>query len=122
MRAIATKQPTNDSAKQKKNGDKGRSRSVSPLSTGMPLLQRKCACGGGCPRCQGELGIQTKLKISEPGDKYEQEADRIADEVMRMPEPSIQRQVELEEEEEETLQAKPTIGQITPIIQRQVEP
>jgi len=42
MRAIATKQPTNDSAKQKKNGDKGRSRSISPLSTGMPLLQRKC--------------------------------------------------------------------------------
>lgn len=122
MKAIATKQPTNESLKQNKSGEKGRSRSVSPLSTGMPLLQRKCACGGGCPRCKEELGIQTKLKIGEPGDKYEQEADRIADEVMRMPEPSIQRQVELEEEEEETLQAKPTIGQITPIIQRQVEP
>jgi len=122
MKAIATKQPTNESVKQNKSGEKGRSRSVSPLSTGMPLLQRKCACGGGCPRCQDELGIQTKLKIGEAGDKYEQEADRIADEVMRMPEPSIQRQVELEEEEEETLQAKPTISQITPIIQRQVEP
>jgi hypothetical protein len=45
----------------------------------MPVLQRKCACGGGCPRCKEELGIQTKLKISEPGDKYEQEADRVAD-------------------------------------------
>ena len=122
MKAIATKQPTNESVKQNKSGEKGRSRSVSPLSTGMPLLQRKCACGGGCPRCQDELGIQTKLKIGEPGDKYEQEADRIADEVMRMPEPSIQRQVELEEEEEETLQAKPMSSQITPIIQRQVEP
>jgi hypothetical protein len=122
MKAIATKQPTNESVKQNKSGEKGRSRSVSPLSTGMPLLQRKCACGGGCPRCQDELGIQTKLKIGEPGDKYEQEADRIADEVMRMPQPSVQRQVELEEEEEETLQAKPMISQITPIIQRQVEP
>lgn len=30
--------------------------------------------------------LQTKLKISEPGDKYEQEADRTADAVMRMPE------------------------------------
>jgi hypothetical protein len=51
------------------------------------MLQRKpnCACGGGCPRCQEALGIQTKLKISEPGDRYEQEADRIADEVMRIP-------------------------------------
>lgn len=90
MRAIATKQPTNDSAKQKKSGDKGRSRSVSPLSTGMPLLQRQCSCGGGCPRCK-KSPIQAKLKISEPGDKYEQEADRIADEVMRMPEPGLQR-------------------------------
>jgi hypothetical protein len=65
----------------------------------MPLLQRKCACGGGCPRCKEELGIQTKLKISEPGDKYEQQADRVADEVMRMPESLVQRQVEPEEEE-----------------------
>jgi hypothetical protein len=32
------------------------------------------------------LGLQTKLKISEPGDSYEQEADRIAEQVMRMPE------------------------------------
>ena len=31
--------------------------------------------------------IQTKLKIGEPNDKFEQEADRVADEVMRMPEP-----------------------------------
>ena len=122
MRAIATKQPTNDSAKQKKNGDKGRSRSVSPLSTGMPLLQGQCACGGGCPRCKQELGIQTKLKISEPGDKYEQEADRIADEVMRMPEPSVQRQVEPEEEEDEMVQRKAITDQITPLVQRQVVP
>ena len=31
--------------------------------------------------------IQTKLKINEPGDHYEQEADRVAEQVMRMPEP-----------------------------------
>ncbi|MGH8864097.1 MAG: eCIS core domain-containing protein, partial [Burkholderiales bacterium] len=31
--------------------------------------------------------IQAKLKISEPGDVHEREADRVADEVMRMPEP-----------------------------------
>gem|GEM_PF-6745389 len=30
--------------------------------------------------------IQTKLTISQPGDRYEQEADKIAEEVMRMPE------------------------------------
>ena len=34
--------------------------------------------------------IQPKLKIGQPGDVYEQEADRVADQVMRMPEPAIQ--------------------------------
>lgn len=33
--------------------------------------------------------IQTKLKVSAPGDAYEQEADRVADQVMRMPDPTI---------------------------------
>src|SRR5271157_1107245 len=31
--------------------------------------------------------IQTKLAINQPGDEYEQEADRISEQVMRMPEP-----------------------------------
>jgi len=43
--------------------------------------------------------LQAKLKIGQPGDMYEQEADRVADAVMRMPEPGVQRQVEPEEEE-----------------------
>jgi hypothetical protein len=35
--------------------------------------------------------IQAKLKIGQPNDKYEQEADRVADQVMSMPDPKIQR-------------------------------
>ena len=35
--------------------------------------------------------IQAKLQINKPGDEYEQEADRISAQVMRMPEPQIQR-------------------------------
>ena len=91
--------------------------------------------------------LQTKLKIGQPGDKYEQEADRVADAVMRMPEPGVQRQVEPEEEEElvqpklaankeysiqrqedeeeeneeKLIQTKPLVNQITPLIQRQAE-
>ncbi len=34
--------------------------------------------------------IQTKLRISQPGDIHEQEADRVAEKVMRMPEPPVQ--------------------------------
>src|SRR5579863_7192397 len=29
--------------------------------------------------------LQTKLTVNQPGDPYEQEADRVADRVMRMP-------------------------------------
>jgi len=65
--------------------------------------------------------IQAKLKIGTPNDKYEKEADRVADQVMRMPEPKISRQP-VEEEEEELIQPKPIAAQITPLVQRQVEP
>lgn len=44
-----------------------------------------CACGGGCPRCINPLAVQAKLTISQPGDRYEEEADEVADRVMRMP-------------------------------------
>jgi len=66
--------------------------------------------------------LQAKLKIGQPWDVYEQEADRVADAVMQMPEPGVQRQVEPEEEEEEMLQAKPLAEEITPLVQRQIEP
>ena len=78
------------------------------------IIRRKenaCACGGGCPKCLGTLGIQAKLKIGAPNDKCEQEADRVADQVMRMSEPTVQRQPL---EEEELIQTKL-------IIQRQTE-
>ena len=57
--------------------------------------------------------IQTKLKINEPGDIYEQEADKVAEQVMRMAEPQVQRQPE-----EELVQTKPVI---TPLIQRHID-
>lgn len=37
------------------------------------------------------LLIQPKLAIGKPDDEYEREADRVAETVMRMPEPEIQR-------------------------------
>ena len=57
------------------------------------LLQRKCACGGAagisgeCEECSKKkrFGLQTKLKVNKPGDNYEQEADRVVDQVMSTP-------------------------------------
>lgn len=34
--------------------------------------------------------VQAKLAVGSPGDRYEQEADRVAEQVMRMPEPRVQ--------------------------------
>jgi hypothetical protein len=73
---------------------------------------------------QPKLTSGEPLTIGQPNDRYEQEADRVADMVMRMPEPHLQRQTVPEEEEgeEETLRPSPLAGQITPLVQRQVEP
>ena len=59
------------------------------------LLQRACACGGSsglagsCTECERKKlvgrSVQAKLRINEPGDEYEQEADRVAAQVMQMP-------------------------------------
>lgn len=71
------------------------------ITSGGPSLglQRQCACGGSagltgaCQDCQKKklVGkpLQTKLRINEPGDQCEQEADRVAEQVMRMPETEI---------------------------------
>jgi Domain of unknown function (DUF4157) len=65
--------------------------------------------------------IQAKLSIGQPGDKYEQEADSVADRVMAMSEPAQVQREELGEEEEE-LQMKPLAGTISPLVQREELP
>ncbi len=73
--------------------------------------------------------VQVKLAVNQPGDKYEQEADRIAEQVMRMPERRIVSRSEMagsllmmrscpkckekaieRQDEEERLQMKPVSG------------
>ena len=77
---------------QSATGNLQTSGSSSPGSS-TPMIQRKCSCGGSCSGCSGEeelQGIQTKLTIGSPNDVYEQEADGVAEQVIRMPEPSTQ--------------------------------
>lgn len=89
------------------------------------------------------LGIQAKLAIGQPGDKYEQEADQVAEQVMRMPAPDslsrgplvnsnlplvahplpVQKQEVKEEDEEKNkgkIQAKEEFGQ-TPRVTAELE-
>jgi Domain of unknown function (DUF4157) len=71
-------------------------RSESASSGALPqaqrgVLQRKCACGGTpgptgqcveCRRKDQRGGTQTKLHVSQPGDHYEREAERVASQVV----------------------------------------
>ncbi|TAF03408.1 MAG: DUF4157 domain-containing protein [Nostocales cyanobacterium] len=73
------------------------------------------------------LRPQAKLSISQPGDFYEQQADSIAQQVMRrMAQPvnrhSLQRQEISEEKEDTNLQMKPLVNFVTPLLQRQQMP
>ena len=118
------------------------------------LVQRSCACGGStgmmdsCESCNakelaGTPMVQPRLVVGPVNDPYEQEADRVAEQVMRTPdtevaktseaspgpviqrlcteceedEEKVQRQSEGEEEEEQSVQAKreggPTGGEIS---------
>lgn len=61
-----------------------------PLAQG--ILERKCACGNHtlageeCAACaRKKMGLQRKLAIGAADDLLEQEADRIADQVMAIP-------------------------------------
>jgi len=65
-------------------------RETSPV--GSNFLQRQRACGDsqGALKCgeyreKGRFDLQAKLKVNDPGDIYEQEADRIADQVLVAP-------------------------------------
>lgn len=110
------------------------------------VIQRSCACGketddaAPCAACSaaGKLNVQPKLTINPPGDRYEQEADRLADQIVApravlmtgpLPiTPLVQRQSAEEEEdvqasrdiqrqgeeEEEELQMKPAQTQPRP--------
>ncbi|MFZ5447953.1 MAG: DUF4157 domain-containing protein [Thermodesulfobacteriota bacterium] len=63
--------------------------------------------------------VQAKLAVNTPGDIYEQEADRVAEQVMRMPEPQFHRPVENDTDKlfQTTLISEPAF----PMIQKQPE-
>jgi Domain of unknown function (DUF4157) len=66
--------------------------------------------------------IQAKLKVGAPNDQYEQEADRVAEQVMSTPDAATHQAVQREDTEESAVQTKPLAATITPIVQREMAP
>jgi hypothetical protein len=115
---------------------KEQAKASTPKSSFVPLMSQLSSCSLARCRIFNEfvdshqkplvlrsLPIQAKPTIDRPSDQYEQEADRIADLVMSIPELRVQRQAEREkEEEDEALRTRPLADQITPLNRKQVMP
>jgi len=71
--------------------------------------------------------VQPKLMVGPSDDGYEQEADRVAEQVMGMPVPTSDQQPAassrhaVQRQDEEEIQTKPLVASITPLVQRQVD-
>jgi hypothetical protein len=105
---------------------------VSPHKQELPDLQTQLERGARFNQSLSRMkvygnrpAIQPKISVGAPGDKYEQEADQMAQQVMSMPaavtHPPIQR-LEKQEEEKEPVQTKPLAASITPLVQRETAP
>ena len=89
------------------------------------------------PASSSFLGVQAKLNIGKSDDKYEREADRMADKVVNKtgglgtapfipPSPKLQKKGDDEQEvqkqeETEQIQEKTLLNEITPLVQRKEE-
>ncbi|MBE0638629.1 MAG: DUF4157 domain-containing protein [Bacteroidales bacterium] len=61
------------------------------------------------------VAIMPKLEVGQSGDRYEQEADQVADRIMQMPENNVIRK---SDEEEDKIQMKSQRTEVTPWLQR----
>ncbi len=91
-------------------------------STGAILQMQASAGNRSVQRLLHKAAIQAKLTVGPAGDRYEQEADRVADQVMRSSNPldeSVQRHSSPPAKaEEEEVQRKPIAATISPLVQR----
>jgi hypothetical protein len=91
--------------------------SIAPVAAGQPVPAAERLQTDSYKEALGNLSIQRKLSIGAVDDPLEQEADAMADTVMRMPtQPFVQRKCS-HCEEEESVQKKPLASSITPFIQ-----
>jgi hypothetical protein len=81
----ATTGPQRDRSAQRASAPSAVNPIWSRLATGAGAI------GGGSDLGTRSQPLQAKLTVSAPNDPYEQEADRVADQVMRLAEPQAQR-------------------------------
>jgi hypothetical protein len=96
-------------------GEMGIGRQCSACEQGMEF-------GKDSDEMSSVAGVQTKLTVGAVGDRYEQEADRVAAQVMRMSvAPDHSPQVQRFGEEDNPVQRWSLAQSITPVVHRQVD-
>ena len=88
VKAVAKKPEAKRENKASQTQKTGPSRSISSPVDQILFLQRTIG-NQAVGRLIKSGALQAKLRISQPHDIYEQEADRVAEQVMRMPEPRV---------------------------------
>jgi len=76
-------------SRERKSGERSPERAHAYAQPMLAVQRASCACGGGCPRCREKYPLQAQLEVSQPGDTLEQEADRIAEHVLRTPQSEL---------------------------------
>jgi hypothetical protein len=88
------RQPTSDTLRRPPVAQNAAASPIQQLQrrVGNQALQRMLQAHAGKAKedARDAVGIQPKLTVNTPGDVHEQEADRVAGQVMRMEEPSVQ--------------------------------
>jgi hypothetical protein len=101
----------------KSNGKDISASTMPAVASRQPMTAAQQVATDSFKEALGCLPIQRKLSIGSTDDPLEQEADAMADKVLRMPEqPFVQRKCG-HCEEEESVQKKPLASSITPFIQ-----
>jgi hypothetical protein len=105
---------TSESEQRCSNSCKQKSGFNSSGSPANRILQLQRTAGNQAVKRMIKSGaLQAKLRIGQSNDIYEQEADRIAEQVMRMTDPVLQRKcVKCDEDKERLLQAKESPGKV----------
>lgn len=84
---------------------------VQRLAVTCPVFPSRCPFGGVCRICPSH--VQTRLKIAQSIDKCEQEADRVANSVMRKPDSISNRQMGEEEKPVQIKEAANGVSKVT---------
>jgi hypothetical protein len=117
MRAMAARQRLlRDQVRRGPSGRRSARRPAVEISRqppgGSPTIQPKagCACGGGCPRCR--TTAPAGLRVGPANDRFEREADRIAERIMAMPGTPARHRI-AEEDSSERIRAKALPGTVS---------